>query len=889
MTENFLTWATSLNWLSIIVTAHYIGIGAALVGVIIGDTLGARMLLFRGPPISRRSVGFAHALVLVGLCCLLLSGSALLVLKHALATLPAKLVFKLGLAVLLSINALFLQRFLLPLTEAGQRPLAANLDVIETLRAIAIGVTSLTCWGGMTAVAFTPALQALSAATLYQGFAFVWLVLFTATATVTLMTGAVYRSFVPRFPIPQRGRPRSQPGPVEDFAAVPDAFPATGLPSFSQHGLVANPSNSAPLSERLAQLTNSPPLNDNPHEPAGPRVQLNERRANHSRQRRKAKPRKAAAEHRTANSQTVSHQDETHALKDVRSACRNALLGAGAISFFTNLLMLTGPLFMLQVYDRVLASKSLPTLTALFGLAVALFAFMGLLEAIRSRLLVRVGLRVDRLLSSQVFDAAIGVTDPSQRAEKAQLLKDLRNVRQFISGAGTTAFFDMPWAPMYFALLFVFHWTLGVLALAGAGVLVTLSILNEVLSRKPVTEAAKHAADCEHLFEAGRHGNETLQAMGMGRVYRNKWLTAHCDEVLTQTNAADVSGVFSVMTKSARLILQSAVLAAGAYLVLQNQVSAGVMIASSIIMSRALAPIETTIANWRGFITARQGYSRLADAFKEAPAAPSRLPLAAPVGRVSVEGVFASPMGVRDPVLKGLNFQLQPGDGLGVLGPSGSGKSTLARILVGVWPTLRGHVRLDGAALNHWPPEQLGRHVGYLPQAVELFEGTVADNIARFDPEAAPQDIIAAARIANVHDMIQALPDGYNTKVGGGGTVLSGGHRQRVALARALYRQPALIVLDEPNSNLDTDGEAALSKSIKTLRLAGSTVIVLAHRRKALEHVNLLLVLKDGRQAAFGPKDEILKPAAATLKRASLARVQDAAAPLIKRPDHVAV
>ncbi|MEO1205701.1 MAG: type I secretion system permease/ATPase [Pseudomonadota bacterium] len=883
MIEDLLTLTADVDWLEAVVIMHYAALAMALTGVVIGDGLGARMLFLRGPPVSARAVSFAHTLVLIGLFGLLLSGSALLVTKHTLATLPPKLVFKLGLAVLLSLNALLLQQFLLPLTTQAQRPLAASLSILETFRAIAIGVTSLTCWTGMTAVAFVPALQALPAVALYQGFAFAWLVLFTLTATVTLMIGTIYRSFAPRYPMHLRNPPRpdkrvSQPSHVSPLG-FPQALPA-GVPPLS--GLALQSPSHMRLSERFTNLAGMPPVNDNPREAAGARVQLHahvaQQRSN-ERHRPVRSSRQPETRHVT-DPDVASAVDETYALKDVRKACRSALMGVGVISMFINLLMLTGPLFMLQVYDRVLTSKSVPTLTALFGLTIALFVFMGVLEAVRSRLLVRIGLRIDRLLSSQVFDAAIAIREPNKRTEQAQLLKDLRNVRQFISGAGATAFFDMPWAPFYFALLFVFHWTLGALALGGAVVLVVLSSLNELLSRKPVLEAAHHATDGERLYEAGRRGGETLQAMGMARVYRNAWLTTHCDEVLSQTKGADVSGVLTVMTKTLRLLLQSAVLAAGALLVLQNIVSPGIMIASSIIMSRALSPIETAIGNWRSFITTRQGYARLAEAFTEAPVRPSRLPLATPQGKVRVEGLFASPIGLRDPVLKGLDFQLEPGDALGVLGASGSGKSTLARVLVGVWPTLKGHVRLDGAALHHWPPEQLGRHVGYLPQAVELFDGTVADNISRFDPEASPQDIIAAARMANVHDMIQALPEGYNTLVGDGGTVLSGGHRQRVALARALYRQPAFVVLDEPNSNLDQDGEAALSQSIDTLRQAGSTVVVLAHRRKALEHVNLLLVLKDGRQAAFGPKDDILKPAGRSRAASKSSAAKTSVAPL---------
>ncbi|MDA7946092.1 MAG: type I secretion system permease/ATPase [Hyphomicrobiaceae bacterium] len=544
----------------------------------------------------------------------------------------------------------------------------------------------------------------------------------------------------------------------------------------------------------------------------------------------------------------------------VLSACRGALIGIGAISFFTNLLMLTGPLFMLQIYDRVLTSRSVPTLVALLVLVAGLFAFMGVLELIRSRLLVRVGLRIDRILNGPVFDAILkGGRCTASRTSDTQTLRDLDQLRQFVSGPGPLAIFDMPWAPIYFAVIFMFHWWLGMVAVIGAAILLVLSLLNEFTSKRPLAEASAKTAKSFALAEAGRRNSEVLRAMGMADAYHDRWAVQRQGALGSHTQASDVAGTITAVTKVTRLFLQSLMLATGAYLALQQIVTPGIMIAASIILSRALAPIEQAVGNWRAFISARQGAKRIKAALETLPENDTRMALPEPKGKLSVSRLYAAPPGITEPVLKAINFKIEPGDALGVIGPSASGKSTLARALVGVWPALKGAVRLNRAALDQWDAKQLGRNIGYLPQDVELFDGTVEENIGRFDPDRDPEAIVAAAQKAGVHDLILHLSDGYQTQIGEGGAVLSAGQRQRVALARALYGDPVFVVLDEPNSNLDSDGECALTEAILILREEGCAVVVMAHRPSAIAAVNLLLVLRDGRQVGFGPKDEVLR------------------------------
>lgn len=542
------------------------------------------------------------------------------------------------------------------------------------------------------------------------------------------------------------------------------------------------------------------------------------------------------------------------------ASLRSSFAGIGLLSLPINLLMLTGSLFMLQVYDRVLASGSVPTLAVLGGLVAGLYVFYGLLEGIRARVLTRLGQRLEAQLSGVTFEVATAL--PlwlGHNARRLDPMRDLEAVRQFLAGPGPSALFDVPWIPVYLGTIFLFHPVLGFVALGGALVICVLIGLNEVLSRRPTAEASAEAVNRAALVEAGRRNAEAVQAMGMMHTLRGIWDRANQSYLAKQRRAADRSSLFGTAIKSFRFLLQSAVLGTGAWLAIAQEVSPGIMIAASIITSRALAPIEQAVGQWRGFVGARQGYARLKQVVDQRPETARRMELPLPAASLQLEQLVASPPGIARPVLQGLSFTLAAGDGLGVIGPSGAGKSTLARAIAGVYPVLRGSMRLDGADLFQWAPERYGDFIGYLPQDVQLFDGTVMQNIARFREDAAPDEVIAAARLADVHELIVSLTDGYDTEIGAGGAGLSGGQRQRIGLARALFGQPFLIVLDEPNSNLDSEGENALTAAIQSMRERGSIVIVIAHRPSALAAVDKVLFMKDGRADAFGPKDEVLK------------------------------
>lgn len=544
----------------------------------------------------------------------------------------------------------------------------------------------------------------------------------------------------------------------------------------------------------------------------------------------------------------------------VMRSCRGALTGVAAVSGVTNLLMLTGPLFMLQIYDRVLASRSVPTLVVLAGLAAGLYIFLGLLEVIRSRVLVRVGRRFEEGLGGPAFDAALTLPLRTARAQAAsQPLRDLDRLRQFMSGPGPVAICDLPWLPAYLAIIFVFHPLLGWLAAAGAAVLVAATVANEAILRAPTARLARLSGTRAALAEAGRRNAEALRAMGMTGAYAARWRRTNETYLAEQQRVGDVAGGFAGTTKAFRLALQSAVLALGAWLAIRQEITPGVMIAASILVARALAPIEQAIGQWRGFLEFRQSRRRLQDTLERIGAAAPATVLPRPCARLEIAGLAVAPPGATAALVEGVRFDLRAGQGLAIIGPSGSGKSTLARALVGIWPPARGAIRLDGAEIEQWAPEALGPAIGYLPQGVELFEGTAAENIARFDPQARPEAIIDAARRAGAHDLVLSLPEGYDTPIGEGGAALSAGQRQRLALARALYGSPFLIVLDEPNASLDSEGEQALARAVLAAREAGSIVILVAHRPSALACVDQVLVMAGGRQAAFGPRDEVLR------------------------------
>jgi len=540
------------------------------------------------------------------------------------------------------------------------------------------------------------------------------------------------------------------------------------------------------------------------------------------------------------------------------AACRAAFASTCVFSFFINMLMLTGPLFMLQVYDRVLASGSIPTLVALFVLVTFLFAFIGALELIRSRLLSRMARRADEQLSTRALDTAFAPSLRHTGGVNSQPVRDLDGLRQFISGPGLVTLFDAPWTPVYLAVIFLLHWMLGAFAVGGALVLFAVAILNEKLTRDRLAKASQASLASHALVEEGRRNSEVLHAMGMAPAFRHKWRQLHQASLDEQMGASDRAGEITSFSKSMRLFLQSAMLALGAYLAVLQEITPGTMIAASIILSRALQPVEQAITHWRGFLNARRAYDRLKELFATVPEREASMPLPAPTGRLSVEDLFVCPPGGGEPILRAINFQIEPGNAVGIIGATGAGKTSLVRALVGLWPAAKGAVRIDSATLDQWDPDALGPYVGYLPQDVALFSGSIAENIARLDPEPDGEQVVAAAQRACVHDMILRLPDGYETRVGEGGLALSAGQRQRLGLARALYGSPVFVVLDEPNSNLDSEGETALVEAIVEMKRQGCTVVIAAHRPSAISVVDHLLFLKHGQVAAFGPRDQVL-------------------------------
>ncbi len=540
-------------------------------------------------------------------------------------------------------------------------------------------------------------------------------------------------------------------------------------------------------------------------------------------------------------------------------SCRGALASVGLFSCVINLLMLTGPLFMLQVYDRVLASGSVPTLVLLALLASGLFVFLGLFEALRSRITARMAKRVDEQVHAPLFTAVIEHSVRATPNMRAQPLRDLDTMRQFLSGPTPGTLFDLPWTPIFLAIIFLLHPYLGYFALGGAVLLAILALLNDLLTRGPVRRAGESSTQSHRLAEESRRNASVIQAMGMGAAMQERWHGIHARALHDQTQASDRNSAFTATAKALRLLMQSAILALGAYLAIHQEITAGTIIASSIIMARALAPIEQGISHWRGFLQFRVANQRLKLVLAEIEQRMAKMDLPAPKGRLSAEKLCVAAPGEAGLLLKDINFNLEPGQALGVIGPSGAGKSTLARALANVWRPASGTIAMDGAPFDQWDTGTLGRAVGYLPQDVELFEGTVDENIARFDPARDAKAVIHAARLAGVHDLILRLPDGYKTLIGEAGAKLSAGQRQRIGLARALYGSPALIILDEPNSNLDSVGEAALSHALLSEKKRGAAIVVIAHRPSAIAAMDALLYLSEGRQLLSGPKDEVLR------------------------------
>lgn len=543
----------------------------------------------------------------------------------------------------------------------------------------------------------------------------------------------------------------------------------------------------------------------------------------------------------------------------VVSPLRPAIFGIALISGVVNILALTSPLFMLQVYDRVLASRSLSTLVGLTVLAVALYAFQAVLDIIRARVLLRIGESFDHHLSGRVHEAVTRLPLVTRMpGDGLQPLRDLDNVRGFLSGQGPTALFDLPWMPFYLGICFLFHFWIGMTALIGGVVLVSLTIIADACSRGPVRDTAVHGTARNTLMEAGRRNAEVVLAMGLGNRVAARWQKANADYLASNRRVGDMTGGLGGVSKSLRVMLQSAILGVGAYLVIKQETSAGVMIASSIMMGRALAPVDLAIGSWKPFLMARQSWARLDDLLSRMPVTGAVMALPRPEKDLRVEAVSIVPPGEKKPTVAGINCVISAGSALGIIGSSGSGKSTLARALVGVWTPAAGKVRIDGAGFDQWDREALGRHIGYLPQGVELFDGTIGENISRFEERVDADAVVAAAKAAGTHDLILRFENGYETRIGEAGSSLSAGQRQRIGLARALYGNPFLVVLDEPNANLDEKGERAVVNAIASVRERKGIAVVIAHRPSALGAVDYVMVIEAGRMKAFGPRDEVL-------------------------------
>lgn len=545
-------------------------------------------------------------------------------------------------------------------------------------------------------------------------------------------------------------------------------------------------------------------------------------------------------------------------LQAALAACKGSFISVGFFSLFVNFLMLVPSFYMLQVYDRVIGSGSESTLVMLTLILILLLATMGALEWVRSRIMVRISTRLDTLLGGRLYDASFkqALYSGGMNAS-AQPLNDMTGLRQFLTGNGLFAFFDAPWLPVYLAVMFMFHPWFGWFAVLCALVLIALAWANERLTNQSLKDANKENIAATAFTNKNLRNAEVVESMGMLPQLRRRWQEKNNRVLELQGVASDRAGSITAISKTTRMLVQSLILGLGTYLALEQEISPGLMIAGSILLGRALAPIDLMIGSWKGFSAARGQYERLNELLAKIAAEPDRMSLPAPQGELSAESLMVTPPGSQQPVIRGVSFRVAAGESVGIIGPSGAGKSTLARALLGIWPASHGKVRLDGADVFTWKRDELGPYIGYLPQDIELFEGSISENIARFG-EVDPVAVVEAAKLAGVHELILRLPQGYDTVIGASGGGLSGGQRQRIGLARAVYGQPKLIVLDEPNSNLDDQGERALALAMQQLKAAGTTLFVITHRTSVLGAVDKLMVLRDGALAMFGPRDQVL-------------------------------
>jgi PrtD family type I secretion system ABC transporter len=531
------------------------------------------------------------------------------------------------------------------------------------------------------------------------------------------------------------------------------------------------------------------------------------------------------------------------------------------ISGIINVLALTGAFYMLQIYDRALGSGNIPTLMAISLLAIGLYLFQGLFDIVRSQILVRIGARLDRKFAPKAHEITIDMPRFGfSTAEALDRGRDVDTIRGFMGSQGPIALFDLPWMPLFLAFVYFLHPLLGALTIAGAFVLTMLTITTELMTRRLNSEGQKLTLTRNRIADSNARNSEIFKAMGMNGRAIARFTAANDKNLAVQTRASDITGTLGAMSRVLRMILQSAVLGLGAWLTIMGELSAGAIIAASVAAARALAPVDLAIANWKQVVAARAAFARLRETADVLAKQVDPLPLPAPARMMRVENLTVAAPGSGAVLLSEITFEVMAGQALGIIGPSGGGKTTLLRAMTGIWPALRGNVRLDNADLTQWSDGDLGQHIGYLPQDVALLDGTITENIARLDPYPDAGRVVAAAKAAGVHDMIVRLPHGYATALGPMGVALSGGQRQRIGLARALYGDPFLIVLDEPNSNLDGEGEAALTEAIRHAKARGAVVIMVAHRPNALAAVDLVAVVQNGRLTAFAPKEEIIKP-----------------------------
>jgi len=548
-----------------------------------------------------------------------------------------------------------------------------------------------------------------------------------------------------------------------------------------------------------------------------------------------------------------------NSLQAALKACKGSFISVGIFSLFVNALMLVPTFYMLQVYGRVVTSGSISTLVMLTIIMTILVVTMGSLEWIRSRIMVRVSTKLDVLLSRDVYRASFKrALESGGMDASAQPLNDLTGLRQFITGNGLFAFFDAPWLPIYIAVMFMFHPWYGWVAIGSAIVLLILAYLNEKGTSKALGEANKENIAATLQTTKNLRNAEVIESMGMLSTLIQRWSHRQRKVLVLQSYASDKGGVISSVSKTFRMLIQSLILGLGAYLAVNHEISPGLVIAGSVLLGRALAPIDLIIGSWKGFIAARSQYERLNGIMDKLKSEPERMSLPAPHGHVLVDNLIIGAPGSKTPILRGISFGVPAGSVVGIIGPSASGKSTLARALMGVWVPQHGTVRLDGADISNWDKEELGPHLGYLPQDIELFEGSISENIARF-AEVDAEKVVKAAKTAGVHEMILLLPEGYDTVIGSEGVNLSGGQRQRVGLARAIYGTPRLILLDEPNSNLDEVGERALASAIQELKQTGSTIFVITHRTTILSQLDRILVMNAGGVSMYGPRDQVME------------------------------